>query len=489
MNNATNTSKSIHLSASAGSGKTRALKDRYLALLGALEKAGLNIDQAVAITFTDKAAAEIKERVMHDLPEPMLKKIIRGRQDLRISTIHSFCMNLLKRYPIEAGLPPDFGVLDERDRVNKVQKSIEDALDESGGDPEVMAPLVTATADNVAANVEYLLSIRSRLKRMEIDAGGPQGLLRAVRSGMEIDGDEIALRTLMTDPAWRTRLLHMEELLRTQNGQYDKSMGREHLRLAEAKDEVSAFRITESLALLYFTATGEPRKNPAIAKKCFIGKNRAEYEKVFFAVQEMLARFRGLSGRVDAGMKALSLLRLYQLAGEKYEESKLREGLLDFDDLEIHAYGLLQGRESPDILYWLDRKVLHFLVDEFQDTSDIQWAILNKLTEEIFAGIGTDKRMSPTLFVVGDEKQSIYRFREANYRLIDNIRQKMERNIAPESREILTLDKNFRSTPEVIKTVNEVFGSLWKGTYKPSEAERTGHHGSVRLVEVFSNNA
>ena len=75
--------------------------------------------------------------------------------------------------------------------------------------------------------------------------------------------------------------------------------------------------------------------------------------------------------------------------------------------------------ESPDILYWLDRKILHFLVDEFQDTSDIQWAILNKLTEEIFAGQGADKRMPPTLFVVGDEKQSIYRFREANYRLIE----------------------------------------------------------------------
>src|SRR5512144_3094636 len=120
MSKAADTDKSIHLSASAGSGKTRALKDRYLALLDTLDNRGLNIDQAVAITFTDKAAAEIKDRVMHDLPEVMLKKIIRGRQDLRISTIHSFCMNLLKRYPLDAALPPDSGVLDERDRVSKV---------------------------------------------------------------------------------------------------------------------------------------------------------------------------------------------------------------------------------------------------------------------------------------------------------------------------------------------------------------------------------
>ena len=90
----------------------------------------------------------------------------------------------------------------------------------------------------------------------------------------------------------------------------------------------------------------------------------------------MLYQFRNAYRRAQAGRESLSLLRLYLRAEEQYQESKLREGLLDFDDLEIYAYRLLQGMESPEILYWLDRKILHFLVDEFQDTSDIQWAIL-----------------------------------------------------------------------------------------------------------------
>src|SRR5512143_83301 len=470
MKDATDTSQSVHLSASAGSGKTRALKDRYLALLDVLDYTGLNIDQAVAITFTDKAAAEIRERVMQDLPESMLKKIIRGREDLRISTIHSFCMNLLKRYPLEAGLPPDFGVLDERDRVYKVRQAVEDALEESGGDPEVMAPFGAAAADDLVAIVEFLLSIRSRLKRMEIDAGGSGGLLRHLRAGMEIDEQEAELRALISGPEWRARLTRMEWVLRSLKDQYDNNQGSAHLLLAKTGDADSAFRTAESLAPLYFTAAGEPRKNPAISKKSFAGKNREDYENAYFSVQGLLARFRDVAGRVDAGKKALALLRLYLLAGEKYEESKLREGLLDFDDLEIYAYGLLQGAESPDILYWLDRKVVHFLVEEFQDTSDIQWAVLSRLTEEIFAGKGADKRMSPTLFVVGDEKQSIYRFREANYRLLNDVRQKMVSNIPAESRKILTLDKNYRSAPEIIETVNKVFGSLWGESYKPSEA-------------------
>jgi len=484
MSKAADTDKSVHLSASAGSGKTRALKDRYLALLDVLDNRGLGIDQAVAITFTDKAAAEIKDRVMRDLPEVMLKKIIRGRQDLRISTIHSFCMNLLKRYPLEAGLPPDFGVLDARDQAYKIRKAIEDALEETDRDRAIMAPIRDFTSDDLMATIEFLLSIRSRLDRIEIDAGSPDGLLHSVRTGMGVEQTEKELKALMTKMEWRSSLQQMELILRSQGDLYDDNMGKEHLLLAEAGDPDDALKFSEALFSIYFTATGEPRKKPYVSKKAFVGKKRLDYEKAFFDIQAMLERFRTLHARVRAGLEAISLLRIFQRAEKNYQNSKLREGLLDFDDLEIYTYGLIQGMESPDILYWLDRKILHFLVDEFQDTSDIQWAILNKLTEEIFAGQGADKRMSPTLFVVGDDKQSIYRFREANYRLIENVRQKMEKNLPPGSREILTLARNFRSTPEVIETVNRVFTTLWGEVYKPSEVERKGHRGSAELIEL-----
>lgn len=479
------TSKSVHLSASAGSGKTRALKDRYLALLDVLDNRGLNIDQAVAITFTDKAAAEIKERVLHDLPEAMLKKIIRGRQDLRISTIHSFCMNLLKRYPLEAGLPPDFGVLDARDQAQKIQKAIEDALEESDRDPGIMVPLNQFTVDELIAALEFLISIRSKLKRMEIDANGPEGLIRSLRAGMGIDEAESELQAFIASAEWHRGLQHMERVLKSQHPFYEECLGKEHLLLVKAETIEAAMKISKILTPLYFTKHGTPSKKAYIAKGKYLGKNRDEYEKAFFSVQEMLERLRTLSLNRQAGHEAMSLLRLYQRAENRYQESKLREGLLDFDDLEVYAYRLLQGQESPDILYWLDRKILHVLVDEFQDTSDIQWAIVNKLTEEIFAGQGADKPMRPTLFVVGDEKQSIYRFREANYRLLDDVRKKMEKNIPAEYREILTLNRNFRSSPEIIETVNQVFGALWGDAYKPSEVERESQKGSVRLLELF----
>ncbi len=268
-NKAADTERSIHLSASAGSGKTRALKERYLALLDKLDLRGLNIDQAVAITFTDKAAAEIKERVMHDLPDAMLKKIIRGRQDLRISTIHSFCMNLLKRYPLEAGLPPDFGVLDSRDQVYKIRKAIEDSLEEADRDPAVMAPLNAFTADELVESIEFLLKIRTRLKRVEIDAKGPDGMLRAVQAGMDREALEAELGSLVGSPAWSALFMQMELLLRSQPDLYEACRGAAHRSLASAPDRQAAYRIATSLMPVYFTLKDEPRKKLPIAKGKF----------------------------------------------------------------------------------------------------------------------------------------------------------------------------------------------------------------------------
>jgi ATP-dependent helicase/nuclease subunit A len=473
----------IHLSASAGSGKTRALTKRYVALLQELTMRGLNIDQAVAITFTDKAAAEIKERVLGVLPEELLKKIIRGRQDLRISTIHSFCMNLLKRYPLEAGLPPDFGILDERDKAYKIRQAVEAALEDLDRDRSIMGPLREHSANELVSLVEVLLSLRTRLKRMEIDAGGPTGLLDSLRRGMELDRTEAELKELLAGPEWKTVFRRVADIVRDLGEDPAENRAAEHCALGEACDADAAYRAANVLLNLYSTQAGTPRKAPWIPRGKRPVKAYEAYKEAYGTAQELFFRFRGLSGRIRAGIEAQSLLRLYLRAEEHYLELKLREGLLDFDDLEIFAYRLLKGQDSPEILYWLDRKVLHYLVDEFQDTSDIQWAVLDRLTEEIFSGQGAVKPMQPSLFVVGDKKQSIYRFREANYRLIDDVRQAMEA-LPADAREIRTLDRNYRSVPEVIGAVNDLFSALWQQEYQPLEAARTGHRGTVTLIEV-----
>lgn len=483
-------SKSVHLSASAGSGKTRALVERYIDLI---MNTGIELDQAVAITFTDKAAAEMKQRVIQTLKEAVatsgrdaeaiFKKIIRGRHDLRISTIHSFCMNILKRYPLEAGLPPDFGVMDSRDRTSKIERAVETAFDKAASDAGLLAPLRRYSAGNLKSLLESMFSIRGRLKRLEIDAGGPDRFMAVVADGMGVVESRRRLEGLLTDTAWRRDLTSMESILRQQGEYYDKHSGRVHLELARAAELDEMLTLAERLYPVYYGADGCPLKRPRIPNKWYSGDRRA-YEEAFLRIQEKLAMIRDVSGRIRSGRETLSLLRLFMEADRVYELIKLRESAFDFDDLEIYAYSLLIKPDHMEILYRLDRKILHFLVDEFQDTSDIQWAIFEKLTEEIFSGIGADKPMRPTLFVVGDEKQSIYRFREANYRLIETLRTKMESMMPAEARLTETLSVNYRSAPEIVETVNRVFDRLWPGQYRPSETNRKSHHGSVRLIEI-----
>ena len=460
MNNPSDTTKSVHLSASAGSGKTRALKERYLALLDVLDERRLNLDQAVAITFTDKAAAEIKDRIMRGLPEGMLKKIIRGRQELRISTIHAFCMNLLKRYPLEAGLAPDFGILDSRDQGAKIEKAVENVLEESDRDAALMGPLNILSADELVSRTAFLLSMRSRLKRMEIDAGGGEELVSAVRSGSGLEQSEAELGDLLSSTEWKTSFTAMEGILRALPDEYEPGLGVSIccLPLPRTQLQPTGSRICSAGSISPSAASRARRR---LFRRLASGAIAVPTRTSYFTIQALLERFRSLLAQAQAGREAVSLLTLYNRAEEQYQLAKLREGVLDFDDLEIYAYRLLRGLDSPDILYWLDRKILHFLVDEFQDTSDIQWAILEKLTEEIFAGQGADKRMAPTLFVVGDEKQSIYRFREANYRLI--------RDVSPEDGKEPSRGDTRHPDPGQELPFNgaddrnreRVFGSLW----------------------------
>lgn len=481
--------RSIHLSASAGSGKTRALVERYMDLI---TKAGIELDQAVAITFTDKAAAEMKQRVMQTITdaaragkdiEALFKRIIRGRQDLRISTIHSFCMNILKRYPLEAGVPPDFGIMDIRDRRSRIERAVESALDKKGRDAAIMSVFTGYTPDIIESKIKSLLSIRSRLKRIEIDAGGESGFIAWLESSMQIEKAEEELNRMLSEQAWRQEFFRMEAMLKTQGEYYEKCRGREHALLAQAQRPDDIFMLFDKIFYVYFTNESKPRKKHLIPKKDYIG-DRKEFEDIYTLIQGHLEELRLVRDRIRSGRQVVNLLRLYFEAERQYSLMKLREGLLDFDDLEIYAYSLLKQPEALDILYRLDRRILHFLIDEFQDTSDIQWAILEKLTEEIFAGKGSDKPMRPTLFIVGDEKQSIYRFREANYRLLETVRNKMEHWLPDEARRIRTLTTNYRSVPQIIETVNQVFEKLWKEGYLPSDTERRSHMGSVRLIEI-----
>jgi len=201
----------------------------------------------------------------------------------------------------------DFGVLDERaDRASKIQRAIEDALEEMDREQEVMAPLRAYTSDELIG-----ASGLSRPQDQAEASGDRRGRARrhCVPGSAPAYGEprplQRSLTALLAGERWRGTLTRMELLLRSLGTCHEECRGREHLALARAADGGTALPFATALGPVYFTRDGKPVKKAYIAKKYFTGTDRKSYEDAFFAVQDLLVRFRDLHARLLAGRESL----------------------------------------------------------------------------------------------------------------------------------------------------------------------------------------
>lgn len=367
------TSKSVMISSPAGSGKTEKLARRYIALL----KNGSSVERILAITFTEKAAAEMKERILTILrkEDPALFHEVREKMPrMRISTIHSFCLKLLKRFCLELDMDIALEVMDGFSAAMLWEEAVYECLLEDGASEE-------------------------RLFYEVIKANGMKGWSRLYR----------LLRTI-----------------------HEKRPGIEF----GIRDEEVGIHIE-----------GPER----------IGK----------------------------------VLAVYLRCLERYRKKKRQRHLLDYNDLELLAHQAVSTNpEWQNILYSFDEHTDHILVDEFQDTSSLQWRIIDRLTEEWRSGMGGKREagITPTIFLVGDDKQSIYSFRGANAGIFRNVRRKFSEWLG-EDCHFIEVKENYRSLPAVVDFVNALFERLMpkglcddgKVEYVPFAATRQGR-GRVELV-------
>lgn len=505
--------KSVLLTASAGSGKTHALVGRIINLL----LAGAGPGELAAITFTEKAAAEMKARLLKTLaayawgeaaaeeagglartPEEVLSELSARQEPLKISTVHAFCHWLLKRFPLEAGVPAGFSVMDDSEIPLRRDAAAGECLEAAVGtaldkDLQTLSGAgfsVQQTKDLLAAALDR----RGQFFLLEERAGGPEEL----DARLEPYSEECLARfgQALADAGLPAQASSLAGMLRQYGVDDDADrldrFGRPSMPVGFKKAFARAFS-------LFYTGKGKeikPKANPPLTKKAIKdalsgtlkGKVRdekvaavsAEYAEMHHAFLESLSALAGLYDEYVSASAAASFIRLYRKAEEVYTARNHGDGLLDFDDLEIYAYRLLSGPDAPVVMSRLDERTLHYLVDEFQDTGELQWAIMERLGSEAFAGQGAEGSRAATFFAVGDKKQSIYRFRKANYRLMDRLREKMESCIEPGRRDFPALDFNFRSAPEVLRVADDVFGPLIGG-YVPSEPYRKQPGGSVKL--------
>ena len=393
----------VFVSAGAGTGKTTVLVERFAR---AVCERGIDISSILVITYTDRAAQELRQRIRDRLLELGEHELARQLDGAWISTIHGFCLRILKAHPFAAGLDPRFRVLDGNQALVLQSEAFAVALHGfvAGGGPERTDLLATYGARSLRRMLTGVYdTLRSAGRALVLELGDRPGLAAAAAAW----GIEAA--TLAADEA-------------------AGDIARERARAAVGF--VAEQHATDELLSLKAFAGAGP------GKACYAAYDEARKAVEQAALDELAARDRDL------------LQELLERFAEAYAVAKERESALDFDDLQLCARDLLRDREEVRRrAAWRFRSVF---VDEFQDTNRLQCELVDLIT-------GAEE-----LFFVGDEFQSIYRFRHADVQVF------RERRRAAEN--LLALTLNYRSRGEVLDVVNYLFAPDFGPDFRPLEA-------------------
>lgn len=479
-------SHSVWVSASAGSGKTKVLTDRVLRLLLSGEPPG----SILCITYTKAAAAEMMERIESELArwavagedtlkealtklsgaspaDAMLKRarqlfalVIDAPERLRVQTIHGFCQSIIARFPLESGVPTHVKVLDEHDASEMLKEAKARLLRDSSEDPALSAVLRSLAQQIAESTLEELLQkiVTSRKWFMPVvesqHGHGRFSLLLREALGVPADASisRLEKQCFTYTDAQRAALRRVVALMATDGGKYN-------IATAEAMAAWLEKRIgAEQYADCFFTDKGTLRVN------LFTKPLAKAYPEVAEVINEEATRaeaFRQTARTLRVIQSSEQIMVLADTVLRYYAEDKARQGCMDYDDLILHTVNLFRRSSAASwVLYKLDGSINHLLVDEAQDTSSEQWQIVEALVEEFFSGSGAcDKHR--TVFVVGDEKQSIFSFQGADPALFEDIRLRMTRKAQEAGMPLVhvRLNTSFRSAPAVLATVDEVFAS------------------------------
>ena len=448
----------VTLEASAGTGKTRVLVDRYIRLI----EAGATPRSILAITFTRKAAAEMKHRIIQELHHRSLLWLeVRDRLfDVHIATMDAFCLGLLKEFPLEANLEPDMDLLSDVELHRLLEESIERTLSES------VRPLT--------ADIKFLASrfgetsLRRGMRRFIQSRLVTAPLLnRFVKRRLP--------RTLELSHVLRKTLKTLRATLRT----HDWTTLPISIRRIIDASSVTPFDI-EHVASYFLTQAGTPRKRLSNECRRSDFETRAEYNQHRTQVIDMAPVFAAHihEWRRDIDLYAIrELWRLYESSARHFAQLKDERGGLDFSDVIHHAVTLLNQRGTfSQSRFRLESRYHHLLIDEFQDTNEMQWSLIQSLigswgegaglVQDAIAraqvsGRGKGILQEPSIFIVGDRKQSVYGWRDARVEVM-NMANSYLMNIRPNGGRQLHIRQSFRSHPALLGFLNDVFSGVPK---------------------------
>jgi ATP-dependent helicase/nuclease subunit A len=460
---------SVALAAGADCGKTFVLTERFLACLDPERPGGpLRLDQLTAITFTERAAREMRERIRKTCLERLRSaaekhvqhwlRILRDLDTARISTIHAFCGALLRAHAVEARLDPRFQVLDATATQTVLFELIDEQLRErlAQSDETVIDLVVKFGLDGLREMAGRLLHERQQIDWDAWQKETPEQLVaRWEKFWREVALPRV-LHQVKDSPAAATILDVLGREMPSHAVMRERCAAlRDRLpRLKEATDAAAALEELRGATIVQ----GGGGKKSWSSEETY--QEFAAAAKTLLATIDKVAKQAAfdLTGSLPAAKDALALLDVVRGLSEAYQRRKKELAALDFDDLLIAARDLLTGPAAAELRRRLASQAKLLMVDEFQDTDPIQVELVRALCD----GRVADGK----LFFVGDYKQSIYRFRGADPHVFRRLRDEI-----PEAGQ-LPLTRNFRSQPSVIEFVNSLFAREMGPEYEPLEAHR-----------------
>ena len=469
----TNRTSSVVLASGAGCGKTHVLTKRYVYHL--MEDRA-TVGQVVAITFTDRAARQMRERIRLEIEkQPELARHLRDLESAPIATFHSFCGNLLRQFAIPAGLDPAFEVLDDilatNLRTEAINSCLRGLLTSDESNPTAASALreliVLFGYREVVEAVDSLL--------LEVDRHGWQQWLE--KTPNEIAQDWVINQRNELLPKWVAylcaaspkiaRCLSLLEHVSSPNPEVMNNVARlraEVPRLHQANDIAVAVEELTELAKVGRTGKKDwPDAGVYESVKKAFDDFRSELPK------QMEPFSAGTAGTEEAARFGQQFIRIALAADDEYRNRKRRASVLDFQDLLILTRDLL--RNHQEVRKSLQQRFKFLLLDELQDTDSVQMELVDLL-------VGT-KLEHDKLFAVGDHKQSIYRFRGAEVKLFQDLRKAVRESGK------LGLTRNFRSQPGILHFVNASF-SKHIPDYDPLTPDREKTSAAANVEFLWS---
>jgi ATP-dependent helicase/nuclease subunit A len=466
--------RNVALEASAGTGKTRVLVDRYVGLL----MQGVKPRNILAITFTRKAAAEMRQRILLDLaarhreqrlPDELWKEIRDSLADISISTIDAFCLALLREFPLEADVDPGFELADETETPRLIEEALERTM-RAGRGIATTQPEMTLLFAQLG---EYQL--RQGLMRLIDRRIIAWSAINRFVGKSEHASIETAVMQLLARlrEAFGSVVGGLPALLSTGPDHPDFALFARDLQQLVADPAPSPALMQALLARVrehFVTQEGEPRKRLSGYKKADFRTPR-DYERHVALVQSIAPY---MVEALDAYRRDINVVlsravrQLFAIALTEYRRTLGKHGVLDFSDVLQRTLALLgQMDEFSRSRFKLEARYQHVLVDEFQDTSRAQWELVELLVRSWAEGLGlTERELPPSIFIVGDRKQSIYGFRDAEVAVMDAAARYIEA-LRPIGQVRTAITRSFRSVRELLHFVNDVFTAIDKAPDRP----------------------